>query len=84
MEINSNVKHVKHFVDKDNSKELEDVRRLIYKNKDTNHLVILKKASEEDVDMFMMDYLHAPVTNVECLTHDKYLHLTMLTHDQHY
>jgi len=78
MEIKTSVKH---FVDKNNSSELEYIRSLVYKNKDSNHLVILKRASEEDVDMFMMDYLHAPVTNVECLTHDKYL--STITHDQH-
>ena len=45
-------------------------RDLIRVNKEDDYTIVLE--SQEECDMFSMDFIHSPMTNFQCIPRDKY------------
>lgn len=60
------------FVDAEDVVRLKQIREAIYAQKENFHRVVIN-GKQEDVDIFVMDWMHAPATNFECLNGANYL-----------
>jgi hypothetical protein len=60
------------FIDFKNQEQLKQVRDAIYRDKDKHHTVVISGNDQTNVDMFTMDWMHAPATNFHCVTEEAF------------